>query len=302
MSAEGWYVDQADAGIRLDSYITDYLDSFSRAYLQKLIKDGLVRIDHQTCKANYKLRGGEMIEIEIPEPEPLAVIPENIPLEILYEDEDLIFINKPKDMVVHPAPGHLSGTVVNALLFHCGDSLSGINGVMRPGIVHRIDKDTTGVIVACKNDKAHQSVARQLAEHSITRRYYAICNGVLEQEDGTVNAPIGRSKTNRLKNCVDSMNGRHAVTHYRVLQRFHKYTYVECRLETGRTHQIRVHMDHIHHPLLGDPLYGNIPSPFKLQGQVLHAGVLGLIHPTTGEYLEIQAPLPEYFTKLLHSL
>ena len=237
--------------------------------------------------------------MEIPDPEALDIQPENIPLDILYEDSDLLIVNKPKGMVVHPAPGHSSGTLVNGLLYHCGDSLSGINGVQRPGIVHRIDMDTTGVLVICKNDFAHNHVAHQLAEHSITRKYHAIVHGVIEENRGTVNEPIGRSKTNRLKMAVEPFNGKRAVTQYRVLERFGKYTYVECQLETGRTHQIRVHMTHIHHPLLGDTVYGNQKSPFHLDGQTLHAKVLGLIHPRTGKYLELEAPLPDYFDDLL---
>ena len=281
---ESWDVDIADAGVRLDAYLADYYDQYSRSFLQKLVKDGKVLVDNRPVKNNYRLTGGEVLCVQIPQPEQLDVSPEPIPLEILYEDEDLIFVNKPKGMVVHPAPGHSGGTLVNGLLYHCGSSLSGINGVLRPGIVHRIDMDTTGVLVVCKNDLAHNHVARQLADHSITRKYYAIVHGVITEDSGTINQPIGRSRTNRMKMAIDIMNGKRAVTHYRVLERYKDYTYVECQLETGRTHQIRVHMTSINHPLLGDEVYGSRKTPFHLQGQTLHAGVLGLIHPRTGEY------------------
>lgn len=302
MKREIWIVDTADAGLRLDTYLADTYEQYSRSFLQKLIKEGKVLINQKTGKSNYRLNGGEEIVLEVPDPETLDITPEPIPLDILYEDEDLIFVNKPKGMVVHPAPGHFSGTLVNGLMYHCGESLSGINGVLRPGIVHRIDMDTTGVLVVCKNDFSHQAVARQLAEHSITRRYQAIVHGVIEEEEGTIDVPIGRSKNNRMKMGVDLMNGKRAVTHYRVLQRFEKYTHVECQLETGRTHQIRVHMTHIHHPLLGDTVYGNQKCPFHLEGQTLHAGILGVIHPRSGEYLEVRADLPEYFQDLLSKL
>ena len=299
---ESWIADISDEGTRLDVYLTDLQDGLSRSYLQKLIKEEQVLVDGKPTKSNYRLTGGEKITLTLPDPEVPDISPEPMDLDILYEDDDLIFINKPKGMVVHPAPGHSSGTLVNGLLYHCGESLSGINGVQRPGIVHRIDRDTTGVLVACKNDLAHADVARQLAEHSITRRYEAIVHGVIEQDSGTVSEPIARSQQNRLKMAVDPMRGKRAVTHYTVLHRSDLYTHVECRLETGRTHQIRVHMSYIHHPLLGDALYGAPKSPFKLEGQTLHAGVLGLVHPRTKEYLEIKAPLPSYFQKLLNVL
>ena len=228
--------------------------------------------------------------------------PEKIPLDILYEDAEVILINKPKDMVVHPAAGHYSGTLVNGLLYHCRESLSGINGVMRPGIVHRIDKDTTGVLIVCKNDQSHNCLAEQLKEHSITRRYRALVHGVIKEEEGTVNAPIGRHPNDRKKMAIVSSGGKEAVTHYRVLERLKGYTYVECQLETGRTHQIRVHMTSLGHPLLGDEVYGNVKSPFKLQGQTLHAMVLGFRHPSTGAYMEFEAPLPEYFAHVLDVL
>ena len=230
-------------------------------------------------------------------------MPENIPLDILYEDQDIIMINKPKQMVVHPAPGHYSGTLVNALMYHCGNELSGINGCMRPGIVHRIDMDTTGSLVICKNDKAHQSLSEQLKVHSIRRIYVAIVHGNIKEDSGTVNAPVGRHPTDRKKMSTHCKNGREAITHYKVLERFGDYTYIQCELETGRTHQIRVHMASIGHPLLGDEVYGPKKCPFKgLQGQTLHARTLGIIHPSTGEYLEVNAPLPEYFIELLDRL
>lgn len=240
--------------------------------------------------------------MDLPELKEPEIEAENIPLDILYEDDDLLMVNKPKGMVVHPSAGHLTGTLVNAVMYHCKDCLSGINGVMRPGIVHRIDMDTTGVLVICKNDKAHNHVAAQLKEHSITRKYRAIVHGVIKEEEGTVDASIGRHPVERKKMAAGVKNGKRAVTHYRVLQRFRNHTYIECQLETGRTHQIRVHMASIGHPLLGDTVYGPAKNPLHLQGQTLHAQVLGLIHPSTGEYLEVEAPLPEYFEKLLKSL
>ncbi len=236
----------------------------------------------------------------LPEPEELNVEPENIPLDILYEDDDLLVVNKPKGMVVHPAAGHSSGTLVNAVLYHCSGNLSGINGVLRPGIVHRIDMDTTGALVICKSDFAHQSLAEQLSVHSITRKYRAIVHGNLKEDEGTVRGAIGRHPTDRKKMAINERNGKPAVTHYRVLERFGNYTYIECQLETGRTHQIRVHMASIGHPLLGDAVYGPKKCPVKnLQGQTLHAMVLGFIHPRTGAYMEFEAPLPEYFSNLL---
>ncbi len=302
MSEEILQADELGTGSRLDSWLAQQFEELSRSYLQKLIKEGRVQVNGKSVKSNYWLNGGEEIRLDLPELEPLAVEAEPIPLEIVYEDGDLLIVNKPKGMVVHPAPGHAHGTLVNGLLYHCGKELSGINGVQRPGIVHRIDRDTTGLLVVCKNDLSHSHVARQLAEHTITRRYRAIVHGVIQEEEGTVDQPIGRSRANRLKMAVDPVHGKRAVTHYRVLRRFAGYTYVECQLETGRTHQIRVHMTYLQHPLLGDPLYGARKSPYHLEGQTLHAGVLGLVHPRTGEYLEWEAPLPDYFQKLLEIL
>lgn len=291
-----------EAGVRIDKYLSEQLPDISRSYLQKIIKDGQVLANQKPVKANYKTAAGDFVELEIPEAVEPEIEPENLPLEILYEDVDVILINKPKGMVVHPSAGHYSGTLVNGLMYHCKDELSGINGVLRPGIVHRIDMDTTGVIIACKNDKAHNAIAEQLKEHSITRRYRAVVCGNIKEDEGTVDAPIGRHPVDRKKMAVVQRNGKEAVTHYRVLERFGNYTYIECRLETGRTHQIRVHMTSIGHPLLGDEVYGRTKAPFKLEGQTLHAMILGFVHPTTGQYMEFEAPLPEYFAHLLEVL
>ena len=288
---------------RLDAFLSAQLDGLSRSHIQKILKGGGVLVNGRPEKSSYRVAPGDQVELEVPEPEEPEILAEEMDLDILYEDRDIILINKPKGMVVHPAAGHYSGTLVNGLMAHCREDLSGINGVLRPGIVHRIDMDTTGVLIACKNDFAHTSIAQQLKVHSITRKYYAIVHGVIREEEGTVNAPIGRHPTDRKKMSINTKNGREAITHYRVLQRFEKFTYVECQLETGRTHQIRVHMASIHHPLLGDTVYGPAKCPVSgLQGQTLHAGVLGFIHPRTGEYMEFSAPLPEYFQELLKKL
>ena len=284
---------------RIDKFLSAQLPEQSRSYLQKIIKEGSVLVNGSPVKASYRMDDQDEVTIDLPELKEPEIEAENIPLDILYEDDDLLLVNKPKGMVVHPSAGHTTGTLVNAVMYHCKEDLSGINGVMRPGIVHRIDKDTTGVLVICKNDKAHNFVAEQLKEHSITRKYRAIVNGVIKEDEGTVNAPIGRHPTERKKMAINEKNGKHAVTHYRVLERFANHTYIECQLETGRTHQIRVHMASLHHPLLGDTVYGSQKNPYHLEGQTLHAMVLGLIHPSTGSYLEVTAPLPEYFQKLL---
>ena len=289
-------------GERIDRFLSKDLETLSRSYLQKLLKDGDISVNGKPVKANYKVSEGDKIQIRIPEPENPDILPENIPLDILYEDDDILVVNKPKGMVVHPAPGHYSHTLVNAVMYHCGERLSGINGVLRPGIVHRIDMDTTGSLLICKNDHAHQILAEELKEHSITRRYHAIVHGNIKEDTGTVNAPIGRHPVDRKKMSTKSPNGRHAVTHYKVLERFGDYTYIECELETGRTHQIRVHMASIGHPILGDAVYGPAKCPYKLQGQTLHAKILGIMHPTTGEYMEFDAPLPDYFSDLLQRL
>ena len=293
---------EADQGIRLDRYLSSQWEDLSRSYLQKLLMDGHVLVNGRLVKSSYKISPGERITLELPETSPVEILPESMPLDILYEDRDLIMVNKPKGMVVHPAAGHESGTLVNGLLAHCKD-LSGINGILRPGIVHRIDMDTTGVLVVCKNDSTHKDIAEQLKVHSIRRIYYAIVHGVIKEEDGTVNAPIGRHPTDRKKMSINQKNGKPAITHYHVLHRYERFTYVSCQLETGRTHQIRVHMATIGHPLLGDSVYGTAKCPCPgLQGQTLHAGVLGIHHPATGEYLEVKAPLPKYFLELLEKL
>lgn len=290
------------SGERIDRFLSGDLEGLSRSYIQKLLKEGGITVNGKAVKANYKLTAGDEILVQIPDPEPMNILPEDIPLDILYEDEDILIVNKPKGMVVHPSPGHYSHTLVNAVLFHCGGRLSGINGVLRPGIVHRIDMDTTGSLLICKNDRAHQILADDLKEHNITRRYHAVVHGNLKEDTGTVNAPIGRHPVDRKKMSTKAPNGRHAVTHYRVLERFGNYTYIECELETGRTHQIRVHMASIGHPILGDAVYGPVKCPFKLEGQTLHAKILGIKHPSTGQYMEFDAPLPEYFETLLNRL
>lgn len=298
-----YFTVESQDGERIDRYLSEELEDRSRSYIQKLIKEHSVLVNKEPVKANYRLSLGDNISITLPEVQEPDIPAENIPLDILYEDEDLLVVNKPKQMVVHPAPGHYSGTLVNALMYYCGDKLSGINGCIRPGIVHRIDMDTTGSLVICKNDMAHQSLSEQLKDHSIHRVYVAIVHGNIKEEEGTVNAPIGRHPTDRKRMSTHSRNGRPAVTHFQVLERFGDYTYIRCILETGRTHQIRVHMASIGHPLLGDRVYGPKKCPFpQLQGQTLHAKTLGFMHPRTGDYLETEAPLPEYFQELLERL
>lgn len=287
--------------VRLDSYLSDHLKGMSRSHIQKEIKKGRILVGGNAVKAGYLLSRGEEIEVfEDAEPEETEVRAEEIPLSIVYEDEDVIVVNKPKGMVVHPAAGHAEGTLVNALLWHCRNSLSGINGELRPGIVHRIDKDTTGLLIACKNDAAHQCIAAQLAAHSITRRYLALVHGRFSEAEGTVDLPIGRSEKDRKKMAVvGEGRGRRAVTHYQVLETYGDLSLISCRLETGRTHQIRVHMSYIGHPLLGDPVYGQKKDPYVKYGQFLHAAVLGFVHPRTGQYMEFEAPLPAYFSEIL---
>ena len=290
-------ITENQAGERIDRFLADSQD-LTRSFLQKILKEGEVIVNGKSVKANYKLRKGDRIEFEIPEAVEPDIVAEDIPLSILYEDADVLVVDKPKGMVVHPAAGHYSRTLVNAVMYHCKEELSGINGVLRPGIVHRIDRDTTGSIIICKNDMAHNEIARQLKEHSINRRYRAIVTGVLKDEEGTIEGAIGRDKKDRKKMAITA-DGKPAVTHYRVLQRFKHYTYVECVLETGRTHQIRVHMASIGHPLLGDEVYGRRSDKYKCEGQCLHAMTLGFHHPRTGEYIEVNAPLPPYFEHLL---
>ena len=301
MSTEKMIVGEDREGIRIDRYLADIEGMPSRSYLQKLLADGAVTVNQSKVKAKYVVSAGDEIEVLMPEPVELEAQPENIPLDIIYEDNDIVVINKPKGMVVHPGAGHYSGTLVNGLLYHCKDELSGINGVLRPGIVHRIDMNTTGVLVVCKNDTSHQFIAEQLKVHSITRRYEAIVHGTVK-EDGTVEGAIGRKPNDRIKMAIVSKGGKPAVTHYHVIEQLKGFTHISCELETGRTHQIRVHMSSKNHPILGDNLYGPLKCPFSLEGQTLHAMVLGFDHPTTGEYVEFTAPLPEYFEKLLEKL
>lgn len=290
--------------LRIDKFIQHKIPDISRSYIQQLILKGNILVNQNMCKSNYKCKLNDQIFIELEEPKELEILPENIPIDILYEDESIIIINKPKDMVVHPAAGHSCGTLVNALLFHCKDSLSTINGVIRPGIVHRIDKNTTGILVVCKNDHAHKKLAEQLKDHSITRKYHAICHGTFKKTNGTIDNPIGRHPIDRKKMAINHKNGRAAITHYKVLETLNnQFSYIECTLETGRTHQIRVHMASIGHPLLGDDIYGPKNTKFKeLLGQTLHAKVLGFIHPITNQYIEFDSDLPIYFQELLHKL
>ena len=289
-------------GLRIDKYLSSNLDFLSRSYIQKMIQEQNVSVNGKIVKANYNLKEDDEIEFQLPPNVEPDIVAENIPLDVLYEDDDVIVVNKPKGMVVHPAAGHYSGTLVNALMHHCKDSLSGINGVMRPGIVHRIDKDTTGSLIICKNDTSHEFIAAQLKEHSIVRKYRAICMGIIKEDDLTINAPIGRHPIERKKMAINEKNGKSAITHVKVLKRLKNATYIECRLETGRTHQIRVHLSSLGHPLLGDELYGDTKNKYKLQGQTLHAHILGFIHPKTKEYIETTAEIPSYFEKLLKNL
>lgn len=293
-------VKESDKNLRLDVFLSKNVEGKSRSYIKELIENGKVTVLDKIKKSNYRLKFGDKVHIEIPENIQLDVKPENIKLDIIYEDKDVIVVNKPEGMVVHPAPGNYNGTLVNALLFHCKD-LSGINGVNRPGIVHRIDKDTSGVLVIAKNDKAHSSLTEQLKDHSMTREYVAIVEGVIKVDEGVVNVPLGRHPVERIKISVVN-NGRNAVTHYKVLERFKTNTLIQCVLETGRTHQIRVHMAFIGHPLVGDPLYGYKKQRFNLKGQILHAKKLGFIHPTTGTYMEFESQTPDSFNKIYNIL
>ena len=289
-------------GLRIDVFLSEQVETLSRSGAGQLAEKGKILVGGKPVKKNYKTHAGDEISFALPEPEPVELLPENIPLDIRYEDEDVIVINKPKGLVVHPAPGHWSGTLVNALMYHCGDALSSINGVIRPGIVHRIDKDTSGLLMVAKTDRAHNALSAQLAEHSITRRYKAIVYSNIKEDEGTVDKPIGRDPGNRLRNAVVYTNSKNAVTHYRVLERFGGFTLVEAVLETGRTHQIRVHMAYIRHPLLGDTLYGPAKNRYGAKRQMLHAGVLGFVHPVTGEYMEFNSPLPQDFEDVLAKL
>lgn len=302
MNRQSFEVEAEYEDERLDKYLSVIFPEQSRSFFQKLIKEEHVSVNEKHEKANYRLKPEDVVTVEIPDAVETPILPENIPLDILYEDDDVLIVNKPKGMVVHPSAGHYTGTLVNAIMYHCKDSLSGINGEIRPGIVHRIDMDTTGSLIVCKNDESHVAVAEQIKEHSVTRRYRGIVCGVMREDEGTIHAPIGRHPVERKKMAINERNGKDAITHYKVLERFHNYTYMEFELETGRTHQIRVHMASIGHPLLGDAVYSSGRSPYKLQGQTLHAMTIGFIHPRTKEYLEVSAPLPEYFEKILRDL
>ena len=296
-------VEKDAEGERLDRFLAQKNTAqYTRSYIEKIIREGLVLYNDKVAKASIKLKSGDRIHLTEKEAEPLDIRAEEIPLSVVYEDDDLLVIDKPRGMVVHPAPGHFSGTLVNAVLAYAGDSLSSINGVYRPGIVHRIDKDTSGLLLVCKNDFSHKALAKQLQEHSITRRYHAICKGHFKEAEGTIDAPIGRDEKNRKQQAINRVHGKEAITHFRVLENLRDASLVECRLETGRTHQIRVHMKSIGHPLLGDPLYGPKKNPYAIQGQALHAMVLGFVHPRSGKYMEFQADYPEDFLKLLKVL
>ncbi len=288
------------AGIRVDKYISDNIADITRSAVQGLICGGNILVNGKAVGKNYKIRSGDEITVNIPEPQPLDAVAEDIPLNIVYEDDDLLVVNKPKGMVVHPAHGNYTGTLVNALLHHCGGSLSGINGVIRPGIVHRIDKNTSGLLIIAKNDKSHVGLAEQIKVHSFTREYEAIAVGAFKEESGTIDAPIGRHHTDRKKMCVTQENSKNAVTHYEIIRQYGGFAHVRLRLETGRTHQIRVHLAYIGHPVLGDDVYGK--SYKGLEGQCLHARKIGFVHPTTDEYLEFTSELPDYFTSVLNKI
>ena len=303
MNRRYFTADEADAGERADRWLAEAAGDLSRSTVQKLCDDGAVFADGRAIPKNYRLRGGEELAVEVPDAKPLDLVPQDIPIDIVYEDDDLLVVDKPKGMVVHPAPGNWDGTLVNALLYHCGASLSGVGGELRPGIVHRIDKDTSGLIIAAKNDFAHLALSAQLTDRSLSRVYEAVARGEFREDSGTVDAPIGRHPTDRKRMAVTEKNSRPAVTHWEVLERYRGYTHIRCRLETGRTHQIRVHMAHIGHPLLGDMVYGNLKKPERgLEGQCLHARTLKFVHPRTGERVELTSELPEYFKEILNSL
>ena len=295
-------VEAGEAGSRLDRFISGRLPEYTRSRIQKLTEDGFVLADGKPAKASHKVRAGETVSLTVPELRDPDILPEPIPLDIIYEDGDMQVVNKPQGMVVHPAAGNYTGTLVNALLAYCGDSLSGINGERRPGILHRIDKDTSGLLLVAKNDMAHQGLAAQIKAHSLTRAYLALVHGGFRTDSGTVDLPIGRHPADRKKMAVTYHNAREAVTHYRVLERFGRYTLLECVLETGRTHQIRVHMAKLGHPIAGDPVYGVKKEPFSTNGQLLHAYKVGFVHPRTGAYLEFTSPLPDYYEKILKNL
>lgn len=299
MTVVTYTIELEQAGERIDKALSSLQSDWSRSQLAGWITDGIVKVNGEEVKAKYKVKEGDVVQIDVPDPEPLEVIPEDLQLEIVYEDSDVLVVNKPRGMVVHPAPGHMTGTLVNGLMYHCKD-LSGINGVLRPGIVHRIDKDTSGLLMVAKHDIAHQKLVDQLVNKTVTRKYTALVHGHIAHDKGTIDAPIGRDPKDRQKQAIVD-NGKHAVTHFQVIERLGNYTLVECRLETGRTHQIRVHMNYIGYPLVGDPKYGP-KKTIEFGGQVLHAGVLGFVHPVTNEYLQFEAPLPVDFVNLLNEL
>lgn len=302
MSRLDFTADPADTGVRLDKYLSDRIDDLSRSAIAKLIEDGKVTIGDKPAQKSARLTAGDAVSVIVDAPRPVDIIPENIPLDIVYEDDHLLVVNKPKGMVVHPAPGNYSGTLVNALMYHCGDDLSGINGELRPGIVHRIDKNTSGLLAVAKSDVAHAGLSAQIADHSFTREYLAVAYGNIKDDERTINAPIGRHKTDRKRMCVTEQNSKPAVTHIKVLERYGDFTYISCRLETGRTHQIRVHLAHIGHPIAGDDVYGPKKVITSLGGQCLHAYRLGFIHPVTGEYIEFTADPPDSFTAFLSKI
>lgn len=295
-------VDDESAGSRADKILSEALESYSRSFIQNLFSDGLVTLKKKQISKSYKPKTGDVIEFTVPEPVSLSLEPENIPLEIVFEDEHLLVVNKPRGMVVHPAPGNYSGTLVNALLWHCKGNLSGINGVARPGIVHRIDKDTSGLLLVAKDDVAHISLSEQIKAHTLDREYRAVIHGHLKELNGVVDAPIGRSATDRKKMCVTQKNSKNAVTHYEVLEEYKNFSFIKLKLETGRTHQIRVHMSHLGHPVAGDPVYGPKNGVNSLNGQCLHAGVLGFVHPVTKEFIRVESPLPEYFVNFIEGI
>ena len=302
MEVKSFTAFEENAGMRIDRFIADSAPELTRSAVVRLMEEGAVTVGGKTAGKNYRMRSGDVVELVLPDPVLPEARPENIPLDIVYEDDDLLVVNKPRGMVVHPAAGNPDGTLVNALLYHCGDSLSGINGVLRPGIVHRIDKDTSGLLIVAKNDFAHSSLAAQIKEHSFTREYGAVVFGNLKDDSGTVDAPIGRNPNDRKKMCVTQKNSKNAVTHYTVIRRYKGYTHIKCKLETGRTHQIRVHMAYIGHPVAGDKVYGVKNEKVSFDGQCLHAKKIGFIHPKTNEYMEFDSELPEYFEKFLNKL
>ncbi len=295
-------IDITESGTRLDVFLTEYLKDLTRSRIQKLIADGDITVNGKAAKANLKLKAGDIAEVNVPQAKATEIEAEEIPLDIVYEDKHMLVVNKPQGMVVHPAAGNYSGTLVNALMAHCGDNLSGINGEIRPGILHRIDKDTSGLLLVAKDDAAHIGLSAQIKEHSLTREYLCIVHGKIKEDNGTIDAPIGRDPKDRKKMTITDKNARNAVTHFFVLERFDKYTFIKCRLETGRTHQIRVHMSKNSHPIVGDPVYGRKKEEFKLNGQLLHAWKVGFVHPVTGEYMEFERGVPEYFEQVLETL